>query len=172
MPDVKDAVVNFASQKAYIQLGPAFNDLTSLQVAVEKAGYSSTPYVPQYRAAKMYESEQSRLGWRLAFSGILALPFLAQHLLMLFSSFVLSPLVQFFLAAPVFFLVGWPFHLSAVKGLGRGEATMDTLISLGTSAAFFSSLPALAGYPVDLYFDASTLILFFCDLRKNPRDFH
>ncbi len=166
VPDVKDAVVNFASQKAYIQLGPAFNDLTSLQVAVENAGYSSTPYVPQYRAAKMYESEQSRLGWRLVFSGILALPFLAQHLLMMFSSFVLSPLIQFFLAAPVFFLVGWPFHLSALKGLRRGDATMDTLISLGTSAAFFSSLPALAHYPVDLYFDASTLILFFVTLGR------
>ena len=166
VPDVKDAVVNFASQKAYVQLGPAFNDLTLLQVAVENAGYSSTPYIPQYRAAKMYESEQTRLGWRLVFSGLMALPFLAQHLFMLFGSFFLSPLAQFLLAAPVFFLVGWPIHISALKGLRRGDATMDTLISLGTSAAFFGSLPGLAGYPVDLYFDASTLILFFVTLGR------
>jgi len=166
VPAVRDAVVNFASQKAYVQLEPAFNDLTALQVAIEKAGYSSTPYVPQYRASKMYEAEQSRLGWRLTLSGLFAAPFLVQHLLMGFGSFSLSPWVQFLLAVPVFFLVGWPFHQSALKGLLRGEATMDTLVSLGTSAAFFSSLPALAGYSVDLYFDASNLILFFVTMGR------
>src|ERR1700690_1165533 len=65
VPGVKDAAVNFASQKAYIQLESGLGDLTALQVAVEKAGYSAKPYVPEYRAAKMYQSEQNSLGWRL-----------------------------------------------------------------------------------------------------------
>ncbi len=166
VPGVKEASVNFASQKAYVQLDPAIQDLTTLQVAVEKAGYSAKPYVPEYRAGRMYQSEQNNLGWRLVIGGLFILPFLAQHLLMLLRPFSFSPFVQFLLATPVFFLVGWPFHESALKGLRYGDVTMDTLISLGSSAAFFSSLPALAHYPVDLYFDAAAFILFFVTLGR------
>src|SRR5579883_849642 len=165
VPGVKNATVNFASQKAYVQTEAA-PDIPSLEAAVEKAGYSAKPYVAQPKAARMYEREQTQMGWRLVMGGLFILPFLMQHLLILLRPFHFSPYVQFFFATPVYFLVGWPFHKAALKGLGHGEVTMDTLISLGSSAAYFSSLPALARYPVDLYFDASGLILFFVTLGR------
>ena len=165
IPGVKNATVNFASQKAYVQT-EADPDISSLEAAVEKAGYSAKPYVAQPKAGRMYEKEQNQMGWRLVMGGLFVLPFLMQHLLMLLRPFHFSPYVQFLFATPVFFLVGWPFHKAALKGLGHGEVTMDTLISLGSSAAYFSSLPALFRYPVDLYFDASGLILFFVTLGR------
>ncbi|HJT25314.1 MAG TPA: cation-translocating P-type ATPase [bacterium] len=165
VPGVQNAAVNFASQKAYVQT-ESTPDVAALEAAVEKAGYSAKPYMAQPKAARMYEKEQNQLGWRLVMGGLFILPFLMQHLLMILRPFQFSPYVQFLFATPVFFLVGWPFHRAALKGLGHGEVTMDTLISLGSSAAYFSSLPALFRYPVDLYFDASSLILFFVTLGR------
>lgn len=165
VPGVQNAAVNFASQKAYIQTAAA-PDVAALEAAVEKAGYSAKPYMAEPKAARLYEAEQNQLGWRLVMGGLFILPFLMEHLLMVLRPFHFSPYVEFFFATPVFFLVGWPFHKSALKGLRHGEVTMDTLISLGSSAAYFSSLPALFRYPVDLYFDASGLILFFVTLGR------
>lgn len=49
----------------------------------------------------------------------------------------------FALTIPVFIYSGWPFHSAAIKNLRHGSFTMDTLVSLGTSAAFFWSVFAL-----------------------------
>ncbi|HTC21294.1 MAG TPA: cation-translocating P-type ATPase, partial [bacterium] len=165
VPGVKSAVVNFASQKAYVQTEAA-PQIEVLLSAVEKAGYSAKPYLPEQRVFRIYQSEQNRLGWRLVMGGLLVLPFLAEHLSMFLNPFQLPLGVQFLLAAPVFLIVGWPFHQAALKGLRHGEVTMDTLISLGSAVAFFASLPALAGVPVDVYFDATGLILFFVTLGR------
>src|SRR5579859_8128145 len=87
VPGVSDATVNFASQRAYVHILPTLKDLTTLQVAVEKAGYSAKPYIPEYRSAPMYQAEQNQLGWRLGIGGLLIMPFLMQHLLMFLRPF-------------------------------------------------------------------------------------
>ncbi|HUO57619.1 MAG TPA: cation-translocating P-type ATPase [bacterium] len=163
---VEEASVNFASQKAYVQPAAPLKDLTVLLTAVEKAGYSAKPYLPQYRVSRMFESEQHELGWRLVVGGIFTAPFLFQHLAMLWFPFYLSPLTQFLLAIPVFFVTGSTFHAATLKGLRGGEITMNTLVSLGSSVAFFSSLAALWGRMSDLYFDAASLIIFFVALGR------
>jgi Cu+-exporting ATPase len=70
------------------------------------------------------------------------------------------------LAAPVFLLAGAPFHQAALKGLVKGEVLMDTLISLGSGAAFVASLTSFLIRSGDLYFDAASLILLFVTLGK------
>ncbi len=165
VPGVQNAAVNFASQKAYVQTEAA-PDLAALEAAVEKAGYSAKPYVPEPKASRLYEAEQHRMGWRLLLGGLLILPFLFEHLLMAAKPFPFPLAVQAALASVVFFVVGWPFHKSALRGLRHGEVTMDTLISLGSSAAYFFSLPALLGWNVETYFDAAGLILFFVTLGR------
>jgi P-type Cu+ transporter len=165
VPGVRSAAVNFASQKAYVQT-ESTPDVAALEAAVEKAGYSAKPYAPEPQAARLYEADQHRLGWRLALGGLCAIPFLLKHLLMAFGAFQLSLPLQAGLASVVFFIVGGPFHKAALRGLRYGEATMDTLISLGSSAAYFSSLPALFGRPSETYFDAAGLILFFVTLGR------
>lgn len=63
-----------------------------------------------------------------------------------FTSFIwlpeafMNPWVQLALAAPVQFIVGWPFYVGAYKALKNKSANMDVLVALGTSAAFFYSL--------------------------------
>jgi len=168
VPGVVDAAVNFASQKAYIQVDDRLKDFTLLLEEVEGTGYQATPYVPEYRASHPFVEERRAYAWRAALGGLLALPFLAAHLAMAFDRTLpfLTPWVQFFLAFPVYTLVGFPFHRRSLGGLAHGEVTMDTLISLGSTAAFLPSLAVLAGFPGGLYFDAATLILFFTALGR------
>src|SRR6185369_3933199 len=151
-PGVRDAAVNFASHKAYVQTGPDFKDITTLQLAVEEAGYSAKPYLPQYRPSHLYQAEQDQWGWRMVFGGLLVLPFLLEHLLNSLRHFHLPLHVQVIFSALVYFLVGWPFHVITLKGLRHGRVTMDTLVSLGSSVAFFASLPVLFGFQGEVYF--------------------
>ncbi len=115
---------------------------------------------------RLIRTKRGVYGWRLLLGGALALPLLAHHFLPDVEFFHFSPWAQFVLAAPVYFIIGWPFHQSTFRLLSKSQVSMDTLISIGTSVAFFASLPALWGSPADLYFDATALILFFVTLGR------
>jgi P-type Cu+ transporter len=168
VPGVKNVSVNFASQKAYVLTDSSLKETTSLEEAVEKAGYKARPFLPEDNIAQLYQRERNRLGWRLVLGGLLVLPFLAGHLAMFFgsASHFLPPWLELVLATPVYAVVGWPFHQAALAALRRGEVIMDTLIWIGSSAAFISSIFVLAGMPGDLYFDACSFILFFVVLGR------
>ncbi|HXL72681.1 MAG TPA: heavy metal translocating P-type ATPase, partial [bacterium] len=157
--------VNLASHKAYVQTEDRQTDLPALENAVRTAGYTSHLYVSNDHA-RTYREHETRFGWRLVLGGFLVLPLLIQHVFMNSPFFQFSPWVQLAFAAPLYFIVGWPFHQSTLKLLRMGQVSMDTLISLGTSVAFFASLPALWGWRVDLYFDAAGIILFLVTLGR------
>lgn len=139
------ATVNYATEKAKI----AFDDTVGtdeLIAAVENAGYSATLPAPPTAASVEIEDPRDRelasLRTRLIVSTVLAIPVIAMAMI---------PALQFTnwqwlsltLAAPVIVWAGLPFHRAAWTNLRHGTATMDTLISLGTSAAFAWSLYAL-----------------------------
>lgn len=71
------------------------------------------------------------------------------------------------LALPVQFYVGWQYYVGAYKALRNGSANMDVLIAMGTSAAFFYSLPItfglLAGH---VYFETAAVIITLIKLGK------
>ena len=164
VPGVKDATVNFASQRAYVRTEGAA-EVEVLEEAVRQAGYSAKPYQPTAKTQELYETDERRLGWRLGLSALCALPFLLQHLMM--GHFpMLSPSLQLALAFPVFVIAGSPFHQAALRGLLKGEVLMDTLISLGSGTAFFASLAAYLSRSGDLYFDAASLIILFVTLGR------
>src|ERR1700677_105149 len=157
--------VNLASHKAYVQTEDRQTDLPALENAVRTAGYTSHLYVSNDHA-RTYREHETRFGWRLVLGGFLVLPLLIQHVFMNSPFFQFSPWVQLAFAAPLYFIVGWPFHQSTLKLLRMGQVSMYTLISLGPSVAFFASLPALWGWRVDLYFDATGIILFLVTLGR------
>ena len=69
----------------------------------------------------------------------------ASHFTMhvIWRSLTVEALITFILATPVQFWIGWPFYVSAFKSLKHKAATMDTLVSVGTSAAYFYSVIAI-----------------------------
>ncbi|MBI5088409.1 MAG: cation-translocating P-type ATPase, partial [Actinobacteria bacterium] len=140
------ATVNYATEKAKVTVT---GDVTTsdLLSAVEAVGYSAAlPRTSTPSVASGVPSEEpdatAPLRQRLFMSTVLAVPVIL---------FAMIPSLQFdgwqwlslTLAAPVVTWGAWPFHRAAWANLRHGTATMDTLISVGTIAAFAWSLYAL-----------------------------
>jgi Cu+-exporting ATPase len=157
------ATVNYATEKATVRYDPAAVALADLVATVEATGY--TARLPQPPATSNAtgapgdeaDRELSALRQRLGISAALTLPVLLLAMI---------PVAQFdnwqwlslTLASPVVVWGGWPFHRAAWANLRHGAATMDTLVSMGTLAAFGWSLYALffgdAGMPsMRMHFD-------------------
>ncbi|SNR41778.1 heavy metal translocating P-type ATPase [Actinomadura mexicana] len=138
------ATVNYATEKARVEFGSGVSP-DELIATVEKAGYSAALPAPPRAAeegAPEPADELRPLRQRLITAVVLSIPVIAMAMV---------PAIQFeawqwlslTLAAPVVVYAGWPFHRAAAVNLRHGTATMDTLISLGTLAAFAWSLWAL-----------------------------
>ncbi|MBN9632173.1 MAG: copper-translocating P-type ATPase [Actinobacteria bacterium] len=147
-----NATVNYATEKARVS-APAEFDPQTLIAEVEKAGYSATlPVVAPQSAAPedAPDAEHIALRQRLVGSIALSVPVIALAMVPAFQ-FTYWQWLSLTLAAPVIVWAGWPFHKAAFINLRHGAATMDTLVSIGTSAALLWSLYALffgtAGMP-------------------------
>ncbi|KAF0962635.1 heavy metal translocating P-type ATPase [Rhodococcus sp. T7] len=143
------ATVNYATEKARVHYDAADVSPEDLVATVEQAGY--TARLPEVKPpAPEEEDPAAELRQRLLVSAVLTVPVIAMAMI---------PALQFTnwqwlsltLAAPVVVWGAWPFHKAAWTNLRHGTATMDTLVSMGTLAAFGWSLYALfwgtAGMP-------------------------
>ncbi|MYQ83748.1 MULTISPECIES: heavy metal translocating P-type ATPase [unclassified Streptomyces] len=147
--DGVEATVNYATEKAKVSYRGEDISVQDLIATVEKTGYTAHEPAPPVRAegdgpgAGAEETDELRpLRQRLLTAVALAVPVIAMSMI---------PALQFdywqwlslTLTAPVVTYAAWPFHKAAFTNARHGAATMDTLISVGTSAAFLWSLWAL-----------------------------
>ncbi|WP_406453174.1 heavy metal translocating P-type ATPase [Streptomyces sp. NBC_00876] len=149
--DGVEATVNYATEKAKVSYRGEDVSVQDLIATVEKTGYTAhEPAPPAARTgdtgtddAQAAEADELRpLRQRLTTAVLLAVPVIAMSMV---------PALQFdnwqwlalTLTAPVVTYAAWPFHRAAWTNARHGAATMDTLISVGTSAAFLWSLWAL-----------------------------
>lgn len=150
------ASVNYATEKAKVTV-PAGYDPQLLVAEVEKTGYTAA--LPEPPDAKTDDAsdggadadpELISLRQRLIGSIVLTVPVIAMAMIPALQ-FTYWQWASLTLAAPVIVWAGWPFNKAAWTNLKHGTATMDTLVSMGTSAAFLWSLYALflghAGMP-------------------------
>jgi Cu+-exporting ATPase len=144
------ATVNFATEKARVEYTGGVS-ADQLVQTIEQAGYTAElPKTEEPEADSGADDPTASLRRRLLISLMLTLPVIAMAMI---------PALQFTnwqwlsltLAAPVVVWGAWPFHQAAWANLRHGTATMDTLISMGTIAAFGWSMYALfwgtAGMP-------------------------
>ncbi|EON22518.1 heavy metal translocating P-type ATPase [Nocardioides sp. CF8] len=132
------ASVNYATEKAHVSY-PESVSTDDLIAGVEAAGYAATlPTQEQADAAP----ERDEAFVRLVVSAALTVPVVAMAMVPALQ-FEFWQWLSLTLAAPVVVWGGWPFHRAAWTNLRHGAATMDTLISLGTLAAFGWSVYAL-----------------------------
>jgi len=136
-----EATVNYATERAAVEFDAEQVAPEELLAAVEAAGYRAR--LPRDGAAEEPGRDRAdELRRRLVASAALALPVLLLSMV---------PVLQFrnwqwlalLLATPVVLWGGWPFHRAALQNLRHRGATMDTLISVGTLAAYGWSLVAL-----------------------------
>ncbi|MFD5110999.1 heavy metal translocating P-type ATPase [Streptomyces sp. NPDC058391] len=152
-----EATVNYATEKAKVsyQVGDGLT-VQDLIATVEATGYTAQEPAPEdaQSAAKDVEdaedAELRPLRQRLITAVVLSVPVIAMAMIPALQ-FTYWQWLSLTLAAPVVTYAGWPFHRAAWTNARHGSATMDTLISVGTSAAFLWSLWALffgmAGMP-------------------------
>ncbi len=142
-PGVESAVVNFAGQEARAEVAPG-TDLDALRAAIDKIGYAITPLAPgeeRETPTARYAKEVIYQRNRVALAALLTAPLMV--LAMLFHDSTATRVWQLVLATPVVFVFGAQFHRNAIKRLQSFSANMDTLISVGTLAAYGYSVAAL-----------------------------
>jgi Cu+-exporting ATPase len=131
------ASVNYATEKAVVRHAPSVSTADLIRT-VETAGYTAA--VP--RPAAPDEDPTRSLRNRLLVSVALSVPVIVLSMVSGLQ-FDYWQWLCLELAAPVAIWGAWPFHKAAWTNLRHGTATMDTLISLGVTAAFVWSLYAL-----------------------------
>jgi Cu+-exporting ATPase len=139
------ATVNYATEQARVSY-PAALHVDDLVAEVEKAGYTAAPPAPptpeRDSAAPPRDDPADALRRRLLVSLVLSVPVVLLAMLPALQ-FTYWQWLSLTLAAPVLVWGALPFHRAAWTNLRHGAATMDSLISVGTLAAFGWSLYAL-----------------------------
>ena len=158
---VVSANVNLASESAVIRFNPEITTLGALKKVIDKAGYQAVSKeagaVDQEKAAREKESRILKL--RVIFSFALAIP---TFILMLVSPFAMETThwILLGLTVPVQFVIGAPFYVGTYKALLNRRANMDSLITVGTSAAFiYSLLVTMHVFEGAVYYDTAGLII-------------
>ncbi|MBC6432894.1 copper-translocating P-type ATPase [Nostoc sp. HG1] len=150
---VRDCNVNFGAEQAAIKYDRSLANLEKIQAAIASAGYSS--YSPQEELLTEEDDAekasrqalQRKLSLKVGVGGMISIflflgsfPMMTGLNLPLIPSFLQNPWIQLVLTTPVVFWCGGSFYRNGWKSLKRHTATMDTLIALGTSAAYLYSL--------------------------------
>src|SRR5712692_1381363 len=195
VPGVKDASVNFATEYAAVTYDPTQTTVEQMIQKVEAVGYKATPQVaPVVHAlpgasgsniaapldmpaiSRPQEDEQSkrRRAELVRKRNLLILGIVLTVPVVILSMFFMNlfPGENYLLLAlttPIWAIVGWEFHRGALKTLRHGSANMDTLISVGSTAAYVMSVvatffPHIVG-PVTFY-DTTALIVTLIFLGK------
>ena len=152
--DGVEASVNYATEQAAVRFDPARIAVDDLLSAVEAAGY----HAELAAAAREPVDRVDAIRRRLVVSIVLSAPLvvLAMTMPLQFDGW---EWLAFALATPVVFWAGFDFHRAAFVNARHGSATMDTLVSIGTLAAWGWSVAALLVVDgSDVYFEVAAVI--------------
>ncbi|WP_254174715.1 heavy metal translocating P-type ATPase [Planktothrix pseudagardhii] len=170
--------VNFGAEQATVEFDPKQTNIEQIQQAVIDAGYSAKPIEDttshlQDREKENREIEQ-KLTRKVAISAIISvflviggLPMMTGLNLPWIPTWMHNPGLQLILTTPILFWSGQAFFLGAWKGLKRHQADMNTLIAVGTGAAylysifvtFFPQLFLNQGLSADVYYESAAVII-------------
>jgi P-type Cu+ transporter len=173
---VIEAQVSYASEKAKIRYIPTVVSQSELRVVIKREGFEAVETggdsEDAERKARQAEIAQQR---HLLMVGIIfTLPLfiiaMSRDLGLLPMHIAHAPWVDWLMlvmATPVQFYVGWQFYTGGYKALRNGAANMDVLIAMGTSAAYFYSVPIVLGLiPGHVYFETAAVIITLVKLGK------
>ncbi len=161
---VKMANVNYAAAKALIEFDETKVEANKLIDVIKSKGYQATIGVDREREKQVRENEISDLKKLLIFGAVLSIPALVIG--MFFMDIPYRIIILFLLATPVQFIVGKNFYLGAFSALKNKTASMDTLIAVGTSAAYFYSVAAMLGFAQEQYFETAATLITLVVLGK------
>ncbi len=153
VPGVDSATVNFATEVATVRYHPERTEPADLTAAVEGIGYSARlpqPAGHDYEGGHEHgDDDPADLRRRLVVAFVLGVPTVLISMVpaLMFDGW---QWVAAALSTPVIFWCGWPYHRATLMNLRHRAVTMDTLVTLGTGAAWVWSMVAL------IFLDAGT----------------
>ncbi len=185
---ITDINVNLTTEKAKVKFDPSTITPKEIVEAIEDVGFTASIAKESIDMDRLSKKEEinywkKKLYWSLAFSVPIFVFFMVPsllkieaitriHAIELFPHLPLKAVVLFVLTTPVQFWVGWGFYKKSYAVLKHGSATMDVLVALGTSAAYFYSLFAMIysmivpDFESELFFDTSAFLITFIVLGK------
>lgn len=191
LPGVNSATVSLATSRLNVSHHPNTTGLRALVELIEAQGYNALVAENDDNNAQLESLSKTKeiAEWRRAFHTSLAfavpvflvsmffpmfIPFLDfGRFVVVFPGLYLGDIVCLVLTTPVQFGIGKRFYISAYKSMKHGSPTMDVLVVLGTSAAFFFSIAAML---VSIFlpphsrpstiFDTSTMLITFITLGR------
>jgi len=173
---VIESSVNLATEKALIKYVPTVVSQNDLRRAIRSAGFEILEEDLQLedaeaKARQKEIAEQRRLlivG--LIFTVPLFILSMGRDMGLLPAALAHAQWMDYLflaLATPVQFYVGWQYYMNGYKSIRNGSANMDVLVALGSSAAYFYSIPiALGIIPGHVYFETSAMIITLVKLGK------
>ena len=168
VPGVQEATVNLATESARVVISPGEDVQARLRRAVRDAGYEP-------RAADATVATEQASPWAgfapVGLGLLLSLPLMLPMVGELFGRHWMLPAwLQFALATPVQFVLGWHFYRAGWHALKALSGNMDLLVSIGTSAGWALSmwlwLTSAPGAAVHLYFEGSAWVVTLVMLGK------
>jgi Cu+-exporting ATPase len=178
---VKECNVNFAAEQGTVKYNPHQTNIEQIQAAIEAAGYSASPVQEQQimtgeddseKASRIAESRNLLI--KIAVGGLISillligsLPMMTGMKLPFIPALLSNHWFQLILTTTVQFWCGYRFYINSWKALKNRSATMDTLIALGTSAAYFYSLFATIfphffmnrGLMPEVYYETAAVVI-------------
>ncbi len=178
--DVVAAAVNHATGRATVTLDGVEPDLDALAATVTSAGYQvvgqdtagadAPPSDARSRAEAADAREAAQLrAWRIRLIAVTPAALFLLASMLDHDRFMMDPTLRFAMfavATPVQFIIGWPFLREAARRARHLTANMDTLIAVGTSAAYLYSVAELLTGGMELYFEAAVVIIAFIVLGR------
>lgn len=183
---IQEVTVNFASEKAKVVYDPSQTRISEIKDTIKRVGYTALETEPREQQdveKERREKEIKVLRTRLIIAMVFTIPLLyiaMGHMLGLPIPNMMMPdmhplqfgLVQFILVIPVI-IAGYKFYTVGFSSLVRGTPNMDSLIAIGTSAAFLYGVYAIFGilngdaqYAEHLYFETTGVIITLIMLGK------
>jgi Cu+-exporting ATPase len=191
VPGIIDANVNLATEQANVIYDPGQTNIEQMLQKVEAVGYKATPLkravpVPQPvqegspvsapavalqledELTRRRQAEITRKRNLLILGIVLTLPVVILSMFFM-NRFPGENYLLLALTTPVWAVVGWEFHRGAIKNLRHASANMDTLVSLGSTAAYLMSVvatffPQVVGSVT--FYDTTALIITLIFLGK------
>ena len=171
LDNIKTANVNYATEKATVEFKGKEEDKEVLKT-VKNSGYKAVLIKPRLKedlpaGAERREAKEGVKKERnlFIFSLVLAIPVVILSMV-LHDASMTSKVIQALLATIIQFFIGWRFYKGAYYALKNKTANMDTLIALGTSAAYFYSIATTFFIRGDVFYETSALLITFVMLGK------
>jgi len=173
---VIEASVNLTAEKALIKYVPTVLSQNDLRKTIRSSGFETLEADLDLEDAESKARQQEIAQQRrllivgLIFTVPLFILSMGRDMNLLPAAITSLPWLDYVLwalATPVQFYVGWQYYVNGFKSIRNGSANMDVLVALGSSAAYFYSIPITLGWiPGHVYFETSAMIITLVKLGK------